>query len=157
MALTFTHFDTYQVVAQRRAQAQAEVTEFLRRRRNVRKAVATARAERQMAPETPAAAPATAEPPAAELAPAPPAATPLRRDWRPHAACRDRDLEPELFFPTKGASSTDVIRICHTCPVQNECLAEALRRGDQHGIWGGTTANQRQSMRSAARAARKET
>lgn len=60
--------------------------------------------------------------------------------------CRDRD--PELFFPigTPGPRSLadrlyaeqDARTLCAGCPVQAECLEQALRMGAMDGIWGGT-------------------
>jgi WhiB family redox-sensing transcriptional regulator len=32
---------------------------------------------------------------------------------------------------------------CDVCPVRAECLTEALRRGEQWGIWGGLTTDER--------------
>jgi WhiB family redox-sensing transcriptional regulator len=60
------------------------------------------------------------------------------------------ETDPELFFPPKGGSgvSTRAYDICHTCPVEAECLDFALRyRLD--GIWGGTSEIQRRRIRRA--------
>jgi WhiB family redox-sensing transcriptional regulator len=70
-------------------------------------------------------------------------------DWRHHAACRDMD--PELFFPlgTSGASLPQIEeakQICRTCPVCRPCLRWALDSGDA-GVWGGTTDDERRSLR----------
>jgi WhiB family redox-sensing transcriptional regulator len=52
---------------------------------------------------------------------------------------------------------------CWSCPVQRECLADALSGGlsDQHGIWGGMTEQERIALlrrrqRDALRAARSQ-
>jgi len=29
------------------------------------------------------------------------------------------------------------LRLCAGCPVRQTCLADALARGEHHGIWGG--------------------
>ncbi|HEV3067797.1 MAG TPA: WhiB family transcriptional regulator [Streptosporangiaceae bacterium] len=36
--------------------------------------------------------------------------------------------------------------ICATCRVRRECLAFALRTGQIHGIWGGTTEHERTGL-----------
>jgi WhiB family redox-sensing transcriptional regulator len=71
-------------------------------------------------------------------------------DWRASAACRDTD--PELFFPvgTPGRVLTQVDQakqICRDCPVRVDCLSWALRHSLAFGIWGGTTEEERQSVR----------
>ncbi|GAA3751916.1 WhiB family transcriptional regulator [Salinactinospora qingdaonensis] len=71
-------------------------------------------------------------------------------DWVLQGACRQYD--PELFFPvtTTGTGENDAAlakAICRTCVVQRECLRWALRAGEAHGVWGGTTPEERRSMR----------
>lgn len=73
-----------------------------------------------------------------------------RRDWRDRAACRD--LDPELFFPisTMGAAVTQVeaaTQICRRCPVRLPCLRWALETGQDAGIWGGLTEEERRILR----------
>ena len=69
-----------------------------------------------------------------------------RGHWRSAAACQTAD--PELFFPISdsGKSLAQVAEakaVCASCPVRRECLAFALGTGQVHGIWGGTTAQER--------------
>jgi WhiB family transcriptional regulator, redox-sensing transcriptional regulator len=71
-------------------------------------------------------------------------------DWRVQAACRAAD--PELFFPvsTSGASLPQIEeakQVCRTCPVCGPCLRWALERGENAGVWGGTTENERRNVR----------
>jgi WhiB family redox-sensing transcriptional regulator len=75
-------------------------------------------------------------------------------DWRQQAACRQAD--PELFFPTErsGGYTHQVTRakeICAGCQVRQPCLDTALHgpqaHNDQHGIFAGTTAKQRSTLR----------
>lgn len=71
-------------------------------------------------------------------------------DWRERAACRDE--ESELFFPvgTSGPAIWQASRakaVCHRCPVVEECLDFALRTGQDHGIWGGMTEDERRVLR----------
>jgi WhiB family redox-sensing transcriptional regulator len=71
-------------------------------------------------------------------------------NWRLAAACRRAD--PELFFPigTAGPAASQVVearRICLACPVRSDCLDWAIRSGQDHGIWGGTTEEERRILR----------
>ena len=59
------------------------------------------------------------------------------------AACTNAD--PDLFFPEDGdeLSARRAKRICGACPVRAACLAGALARGEEYGIFGGLTAEER--------------
>lgn len=77
-----------------------------------------------------------------------------RRGWVERAACRNSD--PELFFPvsTTGPAAGQVAEaraVCASCPVRAECLDWALNTGQADGIWGGTTPEERRTMRRNAR------
>ena len=67
-------------------------------------------------------------------------------EWREVAACAQTD--PELWFPTKGgANGRAAKKICGGCPVQVECLQDALESGDVlYGIRGGVSARNRRGM-----------
>lgn len=69
------------------------------------------------------------------------------RSWRPWAACADQDTD--LFFPAAGASRSArrAREVCGSCPVQRQCLAYALEADVRHGIWGGTTGEERRRIR----------
>lgn len=67
-------------------------------------------------------------------------------DWRAAGACLSAD--PDLFFPiaTGTAAAREVARaqqICARCQVRQECLDFAIRTGEMHGVWGGTTPEER--------------
>jgi WhiB family redox-sensing transcriptional regulator len=71
--------------------------------------------------------------------------------WTARAACRRAD--PELFFPI-GSSGPAALKqiaaakeICARCPVREQCLRFALGTGQDYGIWGGLTADERRRMR----------
>ncbi|SDG22608.1 WhiB family transcriptional regulator [Microbacterium sp. 77mftsu3.1] len=68
--------------------------------------------------------------------------------WVADARCAETD--PELFHPPVGGSSQEAKKICADCPVQAECLAYALRTNQTESIWGGKSARERRTMRSAA-------
>jgi len=76
-------------------------------------------------------------------------------DWRHHALCRDED--PELFFPigNTGPAVRQLERakaICTRCPVTQECLTRALDNGQDAGIWGGLSEDERRALRRRQRA-----
>ena len=71
-------------------------------------------------------------------------------DWRHRAACHD--LDPELFFPV--GVRTDAIRqtklaqaVCRGCLVRVECLAWAMDSGQEYGVWGSLSENERRALR----------
>lgn len=49
--------------------------------------------------------------------------------------CHDHD--PDLFFAADPAEVERAKAVCGPCPLAQECLAGALRRGEPHGVWGG--------------------
>jgi WhiB family transcriptional regulator, redox-sensing transcriptional regulator len=63
------------------------------------------------------------------------------------------ETDPEVFFPGKGESATDAKRVCMACSVRAACLAAAVARGEQHGVWGGLSYRERLPLVAAARAA----
>ncbi|HEX7107560.1 MAG TPA: WhiB family transcriptional regulator [Acidothermaceae bacterium] len=71
-------------------------------------------------------------------------------EWRDDAACRDED--PELFFPighgpAAQAQIAAAKAVCARCPVVRECLAWALENGQDAGVWGGLTEEERRALR----------
>lgn len=75
-----------------------------------------------------------------------------REEWQDSALCAQ--VDPELFFADKGdwAKTVRAKLVCVKCPVKDECLAYALRNNEIHGVWGGTTSEQRKRLRSQHRA-----
>lgn len=70
-------------------------------------------------------------------------------DWRDRAACRDAD--PELFFPVSsiGPGARQIAEakaVCARCPVRDRCLDYALANGLDHGVFGGTTDEERRQL-----------
>jgi WhiB family transcriptional regulator, redox-sensing transcriptional regulator len=71
-------------------------------------------------------------------------------DCRDHAACRDAD--PELFFPIGNAGSAllqldQAKQVCAPCAVRTACLEWALASGQQAGVWGGASEDERRALR----------
>ena len=66
-------------------------------------------------------------------------------EWMNNALCRQVDYE--LFFPEGGGGSVTARKVCGRCEVKTECLSYALEFPSMIGIWGGTTAKQRQKLK----------
>lgn len=69
-------------------------------------------------------------------------------EWQESAACRATDSS-RFFSPTgeRGEARRERERraraLCDACPVREECARFALTIGEEHGIWGGTTSQER--------------
>ena len=68
-------------------------------------------------------------------------------EWIAQAKCAGQN--PEDFFPGKG--DTQLARktaqeVCSDCPVSQQCLQWALDNEDFHGVYGGTTPNDRRVL-----------
>lgn len=71
-------------------------------------------------------------------------------DWRDLAACRD--VDPELFFPVGNAGPglrqvAQAKQVCAPCAVRASCLEWALASGQETGVWGGTSEDERRALR----------
>ena len=76
-----------------------------------------------------------------------------RMDWRHDAACRD--VDPELFFPIGNTGPAllqieEARAVCRRCPVMNDCLTWAMETGQEHGVWGGLSEDERRAARRRA-------
>lgn len=78
--------------------------------------------------------------------------------WTDRAACAGCvDHEQDAWFPPRGVSVRSVVAICAECPVQTECLVDALKtegnigRTQRFGIAGGLTTSQRWKLHRALR------
>jgi WhiB family redox-sensing transcriptional regulator len=77
------------------------------------------------------------------------------RGWWTRAACQRADVN--LFFKpdkTESASKAEKQRrqtaakaLCRSCPVNGECLAEAIALGDRYAIRASYTAKERKRLR----------
>ncbi|MEU3305630.1 WhiB family transcriptional regulator [Nocardiopsis sp. NPDC055551] len=45
--------------------------------------------------------------------------------------------EPDLFFAEAPADVEAAKTICGDCPIKEQCLTDALERGEPWGVWGG--------------------
>ncbi len=75
-------------------------------------------------------------------------------EWVHRARCKDED--PELFFPvgTTGPALDQIDAakaVCDTCQVRDDCLEWALATGQDAGVWGGLSEEERRALRRARR------
>lgn len=63
-------------------------------------------------------------------------------DWRSRGACRK---DPDRLF-VRGAAQQAAKQVCLPCPVRARCLAEALDRRIEFGVWGGMTERERRAL-----------
>jgi hypothetical protein len=63
--------------------------------------------------------------------------------------CRQND--PDLWFAERPEKVAEAKRLCADCPapVKQWCLESALDNEEKHGIWAGTTPEEREEMRNA--------
>ncbi|WP_336215752.1 WhiB family transcriptional regulator [Nonomuraea sp. LPB2021202275-12-8] len=77
-------------------------------------------------------------------------------DWRHRAACRD--VDPELFFPIGNTGPAlmqieEAKQVCRSCSAMDSCLKWALESGQDAGVWGGLSEDERRALkRRSARA-----
>lgn len=76
--------------------------------------------------------------------------------WRYSAACDGEDTE--LFFPVRNrftykAVAAEAKKFCHgdgedrpTCPVIRDCLWNAIKNNEEHGILGGMSHRERNAL-----------
>ncbi len=76
-----------------------------------------------------------------------------REQWWDLANCLG--VDPDLFFPERGASTREAKEVCRGCVVQNDCLEYALVHSEKFGIWGGMSERERRRIRRARSLARK--
>ena len=68
-------------------------------------------------------------------------------DWQNRANCLG--VDPDLFFPERGASTREAKAVCRGCVVRGDCLEYALANGEKFGIWGGLSERERRRIRRA--------
>ncbi len=65
--------------------------------------------------------------------------------WQMFANCLG--VDPDLFFPERGASTKEAKAVCQGCVVREDCLEYALQNGEKFGIWGGLSERERRRIR----------
>ena len=71
-------------------------------------------------------------------------------EWHKSGACATAD--PDLFYPIAtgimaARQTAEACRICAVCHVRRQCLDYAMENREAHGIWGGTTPEERSRAR----------
>ncbi|MFJ2278885.1 WhiB family transcriptional regulator [Streptomyces sp. NPDC087866] len=80
-------------------------------------------------------------------------------DWRQQGICKDEG-DPDLFFPV-GNTGIALLQIeeakavCRRCPVMETCGDWAMDTGQDTGVWGGLSEDERRAIKR--RAARQRT
>ena len=75
--------------------------------------------------------------------------------WRYKARCKGEDTD--IFYPPRDKEQYKIIAtqakvFCYgenkknPCPVQKDCLWDAVRREEPHGIWGGLSHRERNAL-----------
>lgn len=72
-------------------------------------------------------------------------------DWRHRAACRDTS-DKELFFPIGNTGPAllqieDAKDFCRRCDVVDQCLQFALETGQDAGVYGGMSEDERRALK----------
>lgn len=70
---------------------------------------------------------------------------PAAESWQMFANCLG--VDPDLFFPERGASTKEAKQVCQGCVVREDCLEYALANGEKFGIWGGLSERERRRIR----------
>lgn len=65
-------------------------------------------------------------------------------------------VDPEIWFPEKGASARDAKQVCQQCPLaaaefggNGRCLDVAMANNEQYGVFGGLAPLERKRLRAA--------
>lgn len=71
--------------------------------------------------------------------------------WRNRAACLGED--PDLFFPDGNTGPAlfqieEAKAVCRRCEVAAACLKWAIESGEDYGVWGGKTEDERRALKS---------
>jgi WhiB family transcriptional regulator, redox-sensing transcriptional regulator len=81
-------------------------------------------------------------------------ADPETKSWQDYANCLG--VDPDLFFPERGASTREAKTVCKGCVVRLDCLEYALANGEKFGIWGGLSERERRRLRRQRALARRQ-
>jgi WhiB family redox-sensing transcriptional regulator len=75
-------------------------------------------------------------------------------EWQLLGRCRDRTGTP-FFHPdddlgriSRRLREAAAKRVCDGCPVRRQCATHALTVGEEYGVWGGFSENDRTMLRS---------
>jgi WhiB family redox-sensing transcriptional regulator len=77
--------------------------------------------------------------------------------WQLQGLCRQDD--PRKWTPDPPSveyKSQEAKKICHRCPVMQQCREWALKHREQYGVWGGLTEAERDMILTHRRHKRRE-
>ena len=69
----------------------------------------------------------------------------LEEPWRLDALCLE--YPAVNFFPERGESKVEALRICERCLVRQECRDYAFEHQIDDGVWGGLAGRKRRELR----------
>jgi WhiB family redox-sensing transcriptional regulator len=74
-------------------------------------------------------------------------------EWQIMGRCRDRQ-GAQFFHPdddlgriSRRLREAAAKRVCQSCPVRVQCATHALTVGEEYGVWGGYSENDRAALR----------
>src|SRR5258706_228891 len=74
-------------------------------------------------------------------------------EWQMFGRCRDRS-GAHFFHPdddlgriSRRLREAAAKRLCHGCPVRQQCATHALSVGEEYGVWGGFSETERAMLR----------
>ncbi len=74
-------------------------------------------------------------------------------EWQIMGRCRDRN-GAQFFHPdddlgriSRRLREAAAKRVCDSCPVRRQCATHALTVGEEYGVWGGFSENDRSMLR----------
>jgi WhiB family redox-sensing transcriptional regulator len=78
--------------------------------------------------------------------------------WRDRAACLG--VDPDLFFPIGNTGPAlfqieEAKAVCGRCEVVEPCLSWAVESGQDDGVWGGLSADERRAVKRCNARARR--
>jgi WhiB family redox-sensing transcriptional regulator len=68
----------------------------------------------------------------------------LTTEERAEALCAQ--VDPEVFFPEQGGTTTDAKKVCARCPIRERCLEVAMINRERFGVFGGLSEPEREHL-----------
>lgn len=57
------------------------------------------------------------------------------------------DVDPDIWYSDARRKQRQAKAACAACPLQQQCLRQALVEGEEWGIWGGLTTEERDRLK----------
>jgi WhiB family redox-sensing transcriptional regulator len=65
---------------------------------------------------------------------------------RPDLTCKSPDVDPDLWFNRSEGRIAKAQALCRLCPAVDDCATWAVETRQTHGVWGATTARERERL-----------